>query len=209
MQNHPKLRRFLILVGIFLLCITVVYVARRPLMRAAGHFLVKEDSLALCDAIFVLSGNPNDRSLEAARLYKAGFAPRIICTGESIQRILLCVGDSTDEADLSRLALLDAGIPDEHIEALHIGTSTREESDAILVYCKARGLKKIMVVSDKFHTRRINFAFRKHYQDAGIELVLRGCPHTAYSEDLWWGTEDGLIVVNNEYVKLLYYYIRH
>jgi uncharacterized SAM-binding protein YcdF (DUF218 family) len=131
-----------------------------------------------------------------------------VCTGESVQRILLVVGDSTDEADLSRMSLLKFGVPSEKIESLHIGTSTREESDAILSYCKSKGFKKIMVVSDKFHTNRIDYAFRKIYEEAGVELILRGCPSTAYSEEMWWANEEGLIMVNNEYVKLMYYYIR-
>ncbi|MFM2286278.1 MAG: hypothetical protein RLZZ543_1775 [Bacteroidota bacterium] len=208
MRNYPRLRKFLLIAGVFLLFMTVIYLARRPIMRVVGHYLIKEDALSQCDAIFVLSGNPNDRSKEAARLFKAGYAPYVVCTGESVQRILLVVGDSTDEADLSRMSLLKFGVPSEKIESLHIGTSTREESDAILSYCKSKGFKKIMVVSDKFHTNRIDYAFRKIYEEAGVELILRGCPSTAYSEEMWWANEEGLIMVNNEYVKLMYYYIR-
>ena len=208
MRNYPRLRKFLLIAGVLLFCMTVIYLVRRPIMRVVGHYLIKEDALSKCDAIFVLSGNPNDRSLEAARLYKAGYAPNVVCTGESVQRILLVVGDSTDEADLSRMSLLKFGVPSEKIESLHIGTSTREESDAILAYCKTKGFTKIMVVSDKFHTNRIDYAFRKVYEEAGVELILRGCPSTVYSEEKWWATEEGLIMVNNEYVKLFYYYLR-
>ena len=66
-----------------------------------------------------------------------------------------------------------------------------------------------MVVSDKFHTNRIDYAFRDVFEDAGIQLVLRGSPSNAYSESNWWANEEGLIMVNNEYIKLLYYYIKH
>lgn len=210
MRNRPRLRKFLIITGTLLLTLLIVYVARRPIMRTVGNYLIEEDELSTCEALFVLSGNPNDRSLEAARLLKAGYAPYIVCTGEVVPRLFEVIGDSTtDEADLSRISLLDAGVPDSKIELLHIGTSTREESDAILAYCKNKGLKKIMVVSDKFHTNRINYAFRSIYDDAGVEMVLRGCPSTAYSEEMWWAEESGLLMVNNEYVKLVYYHLRH
>lgn len=210
MRNRPRLRKFLIITGTLLLSLLIIYLARRPIMRGVGNYLIEEDELSSCEALFVLSGNPKDRALESARILQAGYAPYIVCTGESVPRLFEVIGDTTtDEADLSRIALLKAGVVDSKIEVLHIGTSTREESDAILAYCKNKGLKKIMLVSDKFHTNRIDYAFRSLFEKAGIELVLRGCPSTAYSEDMWWAEEAGLLMVNNEYVKLIYYHLRH
>lgn len=209
MKNQKGLRKIVIVLGVILISLLLTYVIRRPILRVFGNYLIQEDELSQCDALFVLSGNPKDRAMESARLLKAGFAPKVVCTGESVHRILLVVGDSTDEAGLSRMELLAAGIPENQIEVLHIGTSTREESEAILAYCKIKGFKKIMVVSDKFHTNRIDYAFRDVFEDAGIQLILRGCPSTVYSESNWWANEEGLIMVNNEYIKLMYYYIKH
>lgn len=209
MNKRKGFRIMSVIVGIVLLLVCITYAARRPIMRIFGNYLIQEDELTTCEALFVLSGNPKDRAMETARLLKAGYAPKAVCTGESVHRILLVVGDSTDEAGLSRMELLAAGIPDKKIEVLHIGTSTREESEAILAYCIIKGFKKIMVVSDKFHTNRIDYAFRDVFEDAGIQLVLRGSPSNAYSESNWWANEEGLIMVNNEYIKLLYYYIKH
>ena len=209
MNKRKGFQKIIVVIGIFLLVVCIVYAARRPILRVFGNYLIQEDELSQCEALFVLSGNPKDRAMESARLLKAGYAPKVICTGESVHRILLVVGDSTDEAGLSRIELLAAGIPENQIDVLHIGTSTREESEAILAYCKIKGLKKIMVVSDKFHTNRIDYAFRDLFEDAGIQLVLRGSPSNAYSESNWWANEEGLIMVNNEYIKLLYYYIKH
>ena len=209
MKKQKVLRKIVIVLVCVLIAALLLYVVRRPIMRVFGNYLIQEDELSQCDALFVLSGNPKDRAMESARLLKAGYAPKVVCTGESVHRILLVVGDSTDEAGLSRMELLAAGIPDNQIEVLHIGTSTREESEAILAYCKIKGFKKIMVVSDKFHTNRIDYAFRDVFEDAGIQLVLRGSPSNAYSESNWWANEAGLIMVNNEYIKLLYYYVKH
>ena len=62
-----------------------------------GPFLAKEDALRKADAILVLSGTPLRRPLEAADLYLAGYAPRIVLTRE------------TEEAGASALAA--RGIP--------------------------------------------------------------------------------------------------
>ena len=47
-----------------------------------GRFLTKEDPLQTADAIAVLSGTSMDRPLEAADLFKDGYAPRIVLTHE-------------------------------------------------------------------------------------------------------------------------------
>jgi len=195
--------------GILIILFLLVFVARRPLMRATADFLIHEDELIHSDAIFVLSGNPTDRAAEAARLLKAGYADHVVCTGEQIPALFEVIDVTMDEADLSKISLCEAGIPEEQIEVLHVGSSTREEANAILMYCQTKGLDTIMVVSDKFHTHRINYAFRDLFDDAGIQLVLRGGPSSAYREDLWWAEESGLLMVNNEYVKLFYYFLKY
>jgi uncharacterized SAM-binding protein YcdF (DUF218 family) len=98
-------------------------------------------------------------------------------------------------------------MPDSLIRVLKTGTSTREEAELILDYSRDLGLKKVMVVSDKFHTHRVEQVFRDKLEDAGIELVLRGAPSSRYSEDQWWAGEAGLLMVNNEYIKLVYYFL--
>jgi uncharacterized SAM-binding protein YcdF (DUF218 family) len=209
MQTKKILRWCLWRLGIFLFLVLLLLVFRRPLMRMAGNFLIQEDEAEQVDAIFVLSGGPTDRAAEAARLMKAGYASRVVCTGESVPALFEVIGDSTDEADLSRIALENAGVPASKIEVIHRGTSTREESKIIIEHCRQKAWKKIMVVSDKFHTNRINYAFRDSFEDSGIRLVLRGAPSSLYREDWWWANEAGLLMVNNEYVKLFYYYINY
>jgi uncharacterized SAM-binding protein YcdF (DUF218 family) len=195
--------------GTFCLVIFLLFILRRPIMRGFGNHLICEDDLRRAEAIFVLSGNPEDRAKEAAKLFKKGYARKIISTGQSIPSLFEVINVKMDEATLSRKALIKAKVDSTMLEELHIGTSTREESIAILRYCKQNGLKKIIVVSDKFHTNRINYAFRSIFEEGGIEVILRGAPSSVYDENFWWASESGLLMVNNEYVKLIYYYIHY
>jgi uncharacterized SAM-binding protein YcdF (DUF218 family) len=204
-----RFRKALKIIGLILLFIALIISFRRPLMRCVGNYLIDEDQLSRADAIFVLSGNPTDRAKEAAKLFASGFAPQIICTGESVPTLYEVINVKMDEATLSEIALKKEKVDSNKIEVLHVGTSTREESHEILKYCKKHGMKKIIVVSDKFHTNRINYAFRSIFEKGEIEIILRGAPSTAYKENNWWAEEAGLLMVNNEYVKLLYYYIHY
>jgi len=209
MQTKKILRWCLLRLGIIAILFLTIYFFRRPVMRAAGNYLICEDEIQQAEAIFVLSGGPADRAAEAARLLKKGWAAEVVCTGESVPSLFEVIGDSTDEADLSRMALEQEGVPKSQITVVHEGTSTREESQIIAAYCKSRGWKKIIVLSDKFHTNRIDYAFRKMFEEAGIEMILRGSPSTAYKEENWWASETGMLMVNNEYVKLFYYYLHY
>lgn len=205
-----KILRWCLWIGTFLLIFfSLVFIFRRPLMRSVGNFLIREDELQKAEAIFILSGGPADRAAEASRILKQGWAERVVCTGSQIPRLFEVIGETYDEADLSKMALCEEGVEEEKIEVLHIGSSTREESYAILEYCKSMNIKRLIVVSDKFHTHRIDYAFRSIFDDAGIELILRGAPSSGYEEQKWWAEEAGLLMVNNEYVKLFYYFLKY
>jgi hypothetical protein len=66
-----------------------------------------------------------------------------------------------------------------------------------------------MVLSSKLHTHRINEVFRKKLKDAGITLVVRGAPSSQFDEMHWWQSENGLIAVNNEWIKRMYYWWKY
>jgi uncharacterized SAM-binding protein YcdF (DUF218 family) len=209
MKNKPLLKKLLItVVLIFIFCCSV-WLLRRPMMRWLGAGLIKEDTLQQSDAIFILSGNPEARAKQAASLYRSGYAKRLVCTGESIPELLESFDLNVRECDLTKLKLLEFTLPETAIALLPMGTSTREECDAILAYCKNNSLRKIIVLSDRFHTARMQYAFRKQFEAAGIELCIAGAPSISYNESKWWAKENGLIMVNNEYIKLIYYWITY
>ncbi len=206
---HPFLRITLKFLLVFSLFAGVVWMVRKPLMLAVGSYLIQEDELQQCEAIFMLSGNPEARAAEVAKLLKSAYAPKVVCTGANIPDLFLAFDMNITEAELSVRKLEDEGVRKNQIEIVPAGTSTREESGVVLEYCRMMGLKKVMVVSDRFHTNRIDYAFRSDFEKAGIELVLRGAPAIAYSENMWWANEHGLLMVNNEYVKLFYYFLKY
>jgi len=79
----------------------------------------------------------------------------------------------------------------------------------ILKYCIDHDIKKTIILSSKFHTLRVRKVFEPVLEKNGIEVIIRGAPSTKYSEHNWWKKEAGLIMVNNEYVKLVYYFFKY
>lgn len=187
----------------------VLYVFRAPVLRPFAKFLIREDSLQNADALFVLSGAGYERGNEAAKIFAKGFVPRVICTGANLQVEFKVFGIDTLESEVTVANLRRLGIADSNIVKIPDGTSTREESNVILNYCLKNNLKKIMIVSSKLHTRRVNKVFRRKFEDAGIKVIVRGAPPLSFNEMLWWQNEDGMIAVNNEWMKTFYYWWKY
>ncbi|HMN04598.1 MAG TPA: YdcF family protein [Flavobacteriales bacterium] len=189
--------------------VLILFLLRYPILRGAGNFLIKEDPLAQVDAVFVLGGSVYDRGVEAARVHQQGLGDRFIFTGAPIPNALEALGIDSTEAECTRNAAVQAGLPLELTTTLNVGTSTYEEFEALLEYAKAEQLDTVMVISSCFHLRRIGRVFRKPFRKAGITVLLHGAPSSVYDEARWWESEEGLIMVNNEYTKLVYYLIKY
>jgi uncharacterized SAM-binding protein YcdF (DUF218 family) len=198
-------RRFVIVLT-FLVVVFIFF--GKPIMRMMGDFLIAEDKITHADAIFVLGGNNYDRSLKALDLLQLGIAPVIYTLGENVSNDLMILGHEIPDALLSQEFLMDYGLTNSQVIPLVKGTSTAEESESILALCKEKGYSSIIVVSDKFHLRRISYVFKNKFAAQNIKVQLSGAPNSNYNENVWWQFESGLIMLNNEYIKLVYYALK-
>ena len=93
-----------------------------------------------------------DRVWMAARLWKAGKAPKIICTGSS---------------KASTLGLLmDFGVPESAIAFLEDARNTEEEAKAIAAMLPSA---RVLVVTSAWHMRRAKLMFEKYAK--GVEII--------------------------------------
>ena len=202
MKSRRRLLRASIALGLLLLF-------HRQILLGIGGFLIVEDPLRKVDAIYVLSGNAQDRGRAAATLYQQGYAPELVCLGGESHDDLELYGIHLLTATMTQKVVLQAGVPNGAVRLLPRGSSTFEEFEAITADCKARGYRDIIVLSSRFHTRRIHMFFRKRLYFEGINLVLRGAYERSFDERAWWKKEPGLLFVNNEYIKMGYYWLRY
>jgi uncharacterized SAM-binding protein YcdF (DUF218 family) len=187
----------------------LIFIFRNPLMRAAGSFLVTENELTHADAILILGGNSFDRGNEALRLYDEGWSDKLLCSGGNVPSVLAALNLELKECEVTQQLLVEKGVLPEAIVLLEESTSTAEEGTEALHYCLDEGIDTLIVVSSKFHLRRVRGVFKDQFEEKGIHVLFRGAPSSQYDEDLWWKSEGGLIMVNNEYVKLFYYLFAH
>ena len=202
-----RLRNFLACtVAVLALC-AVGWSLRGQLLRGLANAWIVHDPLSRADAIVVLGGGMQTRPFEAARLYRD--APRVVVASpesKPTDKIGITAGDT----DVTKRILSRQGVPDSAV--VEFGdevSSTHEEAVALGSWVRKTGVKKIIIVSDPFHTRRVRWLFNKELQPAGAEILTVAAPSLKYDASNWWQTEQGLIEFQNELIKYAYYRINY
>lgn len=153
-------------VALVVLYLAVTFV---QVLEASGR-----DEARKAQAIVVLgaaqyNGKPSPvlraRLDHAAALYERGLAPKVVVTGGKQ------VGDSTTEASVSAEYLARHGVPETSILREVKGRSSWQQLAAAAAFLNKRGITRVLLVSDGFHSARIAAIAR--------ELGLQGYPSPA------------------------------
>jgi len=183
-----------------------LFVFRLQILMVFGNFLICEDELEPVEVAFVLGGNSQIRAQRAAEVYDLNISDYFICTGEHHNDLSDFFDIPESEAALSRGFLSQMGVPSQKIEIMKAGTSTREEAGHILEKCIEMDWNKIALISDRFHTRRIDEIFRSKFKKKGVDIIIIGVQNDKYDEEVFWQNESGTVMVIMEYIKLIHYY---
>jgi uncharacterized SAM-binding protein YcdF (DUF218 family) len=203
-RHGGHLRRILLLV------VVVAVAAGSYACFHVGTFLYAEDQLQRADAICVLAGTRMERPLEAADLYRNGWAPLIVMTEEVPDpglEVLKSRGmELPTNAQIARDVMVKLGVPATAIEILpHLHDSTADEAASVRHAAVSRKWKRIIVVTSKFHTRRGGFAVRRELKGSGVEVLMRGSAYDRADPHHWWRTRADVRWTVNESQKLLAY----
>jgi uncharacterized SAM-binding protein YcdF (DUF218 family) len=173
---------FRVIFFIFVLALLgVLYLVRHPVLRLAGGFLIVDDEPRASDAILVLGDDYDaDAATQAAVLFKAAWAPRIVASGRYMRPY-------ATEADLTQHDLIDHGVPATAIVrfAYH-GTETREEFRELAEFLRSHGWKKLLVVTANYRTRRVRYVLDRSLPE-GSELRVVAARDPDYDPNDWWG----------------------
>jgi uncharacterized SAM-binding protein YcdF (DUF218 family) len=187
--------------GAFLLLLAILVVASamfwwRPALRFLAEYPDVGRPPVKSDAVVVLAGGwHGERILKAGELVRAGFAPKALVSSPSGWYEL-------PECEAATRLAVKRGYPEKSFECVPIqGSSTREELSELAVAVRARGLKRILLVSVSTHLRRASALAR----DAMPELVI--VPVSAeplhYQTATWYASREGRKAIFMEWLKLV------
>lgn len=135
----------------------------------------RSDQARPVDAIVVMGaaqydGTPSPqlaaRLDHAAVLYADGLAPIVVVTGGKQS------GDRFTEAEASAAYLVDRGVPDSAIVRENNGHTTYQSLGGVADLLEARGLDRVLIVTDPFHSLRS----RLMAQDVGLTAYVSPTP---------------------------------
>ncbi|MBD0372875.1 MAG: YdcF family protein [Pyrinomonadaceae bacterium] len=181
----------------------------------AAQALVVRADLPRADALLVLSGSSNyvERNRWAARLYREGRAPLIILTNDG-QRGGWSKAEQRNPFFVERAALELSrdGVPAENIEVLPgIVSSTYEEAVQLRSFAASRGLRRVLVVTSAYHSRRALWTMHRVFEGSEVEVGVDAPPlgDESPAPATWWTKLQGWQMVAGEYPKMVYYRLRY
>ncbi|MEO8603896.1 MAG: YdcF family protein [bacterium] len=200
--------RRLVAAGLVLVALAaIVALLARPLMRAAGRFLVQNEAPQHADAIVVLAGGYPDRILEAVALYREGWAPRILLGREPANagfRKLEGLGLQVPKlVDINVTIAEQMGVPADAIAVVaQPAGSTFDEAQVIIDTVLQQGYRTILLVTSKYHSHRAARIYRFLAGDR-LRIIVRAARDDDFQPDAWWHNRVSTRRVAFEYQKLV------
>jgi uncharacterized SAM-binding protein YcdF (DUF218 family) len=179
--KHRRFALRLLAVSIALLLIFTLKLVSNALVRSledqyqdqgldvspAQAIVVLGGSLHMPTAVHHLTGltDPSDRLLVAFRLYRAGKAPLILCSGGN--NPIGSEADNTAESTWMARLLEEWNIPPTAIETEGRSVNTHENATLSYQLLAPRGIHRILLVTSAMHMPRAAGTFRK----AGFDVI--------------------------------------
>ncbi len=209
-----KSRKFLYCILLLLVASALLFTLREPILSEVGNFLVVSDSLDKADVIEVLSAQ-TVRYQKAAELFSQGWAPRIVITKgvypHRVEQLKLYGISELESYEKAAAILRFLKIPESEIEIIDgYNKSTADEARKLRRYMLDQGLKRLIVVTSNFHTRRSRLLFRMVFKGTGITILVQAAPPDyEFDPEKWWTRRKDSKTLLWEYQKLIFYAFRY
>jgi uncharacterized SAM-binding protein YcdF (DUF218 family) len=204
-SKQSKMLRLRVLLGIFGSLLLIITTSGFVIFVGLGKWLVREDSLQQATAIAILSGNIPTRALEAAALYHAGYAKEIWLThpnahADALKQLGI---NYPSEDDFNARVLHRAGVPAKAIRILDTPiVNTAEELDVISTSLKSRGGERVIIVTNKSHTRRVHILWTEYFASRG-QAIVHGLPDDEFVANRWWRDPSSMTQVTHEVLGIM------
>ncbi len=162
----------------------VLAIAHPIWLRALGGFLVKAEQPERADIAVVLAGDySGNRMIKAGDLVRQGYAPNVLVSGPRGFY-------GYAESDLAVPFVVKKGYPAEWFIPFPLDSdSTREEAAVIVRELHRRNVRRFLIVTSDYHTRRAGAIFRG--VAGGLEFRVIAAPDEVFNAQDWWKTRRG------------------
>jgi uncharacterized SAM-binding protein YcdF (DUF218 family) len=184
--------RFLLLLAA--VTIVLALAGWKIVLRELGEFLVSPRTPQPADLILVLAGDfYGPRVLKGAQLVTQGYAPLVLISGNPY-------GWRT-EGQAAITFLAGQGYPRQLFQSFeHHAPSTIGEALALRPELQRRRVKRVLLVTSAYHSRRASIVFRLFCP--GIQFIAIGAPDWHYHPETWWQDASSRRLFFSEWSKI-------
>jgi hypothetical protein len=163
-------------------------------------YLAKGDKIKKADIIFVFGGKSINRVKEAVKLYKKGFAKKILFSGGTS---IYIKNDKITEAEYYAQIAKEYNIPEKDLILETLSTNTPENViNSISLLKKLNFLpKRIILITVSYHMLRAYLTF-KSAADWNPALIRHPVPSEKFKKENYFKDINGWSYVFFEYIKL-------
>jgi uncharacterized SAM-binding protein YcdF (DUF218 family) len=172
--------------------------AAATVFLTVGRWLVVEDPLVHADVIVILSGRLPERAVEAARIFKAGYAEQVWISPpvSPVDDLKAMKISYLGEDFYNEKVLIAKGVPPDAIRILEYpDANTEAEVRQTAEELRKMDFHSVIIVTSKPHTRRVRTIWRK-LVGSEPRMIVHYAHDDAFDGAHWWRhTQDGLDVV--------------
>jgi uncharacterized SAM-binding protein YcdF (DUF218 family) len=160
-----------------------------------------KDPCRKADAIVAVSGGDTlARTQEAIRLYKDGWAPKVIFSGAAQDK------SGPSNAEVMRREALRAGIPSDDIITEELSATTKQNAENTRQIFTENDISSVILVTSAYHQRRASLEFRAR-AESSIQLRNHPVAQDNQWSSWWWATPTGWYLAIGEFIKIMVFHI--
>jgi len=213
-SNRNTLNRLSFLVLFILIFISFLYLFSGTILTWCGESLVFNEKATPSDAVVVLNTGVEyyPRLIEAAGLFRDGFARKIVINGNRKTDVLRSLEERGFkrccpwyENSLRILSIFD--VPTDRVVCISAEDAYDTMSEAVAVGTELirLGFTRIIITTSKFHTRRAHFIWTRMYGDK-LSICSVSAKTDPYDPQGWWKHGRQIRWVLAEYGAWVYYW---
>jgi uncharacterized SAM-binding protein YcdF (DUF218 family) len=190
--NRPRLAAVLVSVVL----VVVAWCYREPILERAGTYLDVGQPPQQADAILVLAGGKTgERILKAGELVRQGYAPVAFVSGpRTFYDMPECAASIPFAVRHGYPAAAFRCIENDEL-------STATEAQACCAALRRAGVRKFLLVTTAFHTRRATRLYRQVCPQLAFVTISAESP--LFQNRYWFRVREARKTILEEYVKLL------
>lgn len=150
--------------------------------------------------VAISGGDTSARAEEAIRLYKNGWATRLVFSGAAMDK----TGPSN--AFTMRQKAIKESVPIGAIIVEEESVNTKENATNTLALLQKNNFERIILVTSAYHQRRASLEFDKRTEGTPLFIVNHPVKHDDQWSETWYLTPRGWWLTVGELVKIIGFY---